>query len=490
MLSLAPRLSLVSHGRIDTRARAGLEPPRRATAASVVTAARATSPMGKKRRADPSTSRAFEVVEEGVVPPLPPRHAPPPATSTATADAPAPAPDDAPSKRARVAGPPPMDGTDDGRWNLAAVVRASFPDRFPTIASAKKSVRRGEVRVSGEVRRPDYRPAPGEPIAVVQRTAASAKMNLEDLPANLPRLRVAYEDAHAAIVVKPEGIPTVGNAERGNGWTAERMLPYFLTPTTGVDGALARPRPAHRLDAATGGLLVVAKTRRALASLCLAFENRLPRKRYRALLCGDAGTTAGTTAGTNSGPDSGTDAGGVVCGDEASSPGIASTSHPGASVITLPLSGQPCETHWRPVAVVPSERYGALTLVDMWPKTGRTHQLRRHASEALRRPIVGDARYTKGETKGGLDDSQGLFLWAVELTLPARAMPWREEEGGKDAEGAGAGGDENELVGRRETVSAAEVGVEEGDPDERWLRVRIEDPEKFAARMGGAIVER
>ena len=127
----------------------------------------------------------------------------------------------------------------------------------------------------------------------------------------------------------------------------------------------------------------------------------------------------------------------------------------------------------------------------MWPKTGRTHQLRRHASEALRRPIVGDARYTKGETKGGLDDSQGLFLWAVELTLPARAMPWREEEGGKDTAGAGAEGDENELVGQRETVSAAEVGVEEGDPDERWLRVRIDDPEKFAARMGpGAIVER
>jgi len=476
MLSLSPRLSPVSHGRIDTRARAGLERPGRATAAAVVTAARATSPMGKKRRAVASSSRAFEVVEEGVVPPLPPLHE----FSSSIADGPAPDPDDAPSKRARVAGPPPRDGTEDGRWNLAAVVRASFPDRFPTIASAKKSVRRGEVRVSGEVRRPDYRPAPGEPIAVVQRTAASAKMNLEDLPANLPRLRVAYEDAHAAIVVKPEGIPTVGNAERGNGWTAERMLPYFLTPATGVDGALARPRPAHRLDAATGGLLVVAKTRRALASLCLAFENRTPRKRYRALLCGDAGTNAADAVG---GDD-----------ENASSPGNVSASHPGASVITLPLSGQPCETHWRSVAVVPSERYGALTLVDMWPKTGRTHQLRRHASEALRRPIVGDARYTKGETKGGLDDSRGLFLWAVELNLPARAMPWREEDGGTAEDGGtrggGAGAGANELVGSRETVTAAEVGMKEGDPDERWLRVRIDDPEKFAARMGGAIVER
>ena len=158
-------------------------------------------------------------------------------------------------------------------------------------------------------------------------------------------------------------------------------------PDDGSGRRVGEARPAHRLGAATGGLLVVAKTRRALASLCLAFENRTPRKRYRALLCGDAGTNAADAVG----------------GDDknASSPGNVSASHPGASVITLPLSGQPCETHWRSVAVVPSERYGALTLVDMWPKTGRTHQLRRHASEALRRPIVGDAKYTRERPKAG-----------------------------------------------------------------------------------------
>ena len=81
MLSLSPRLSPVSHGRIDTRARAGLGPGR-ATAAAVVTAARATSPMGKKRRAVASSSRAFEVVEEGVVPPLPPFTSSPPRSRT------------------------------------------------------------------------------------------------------------------------------------------------------------------------------------------------------------------------------------------------------------------------------------------------------------------------------------------------------------------------------------------------------------------------
>ena len=67
---------------------------------------------------------------------------------------------------------------------------------------------------------------------------------------------------------------------------------------------------------------------------------------------------------------------------------------------------------------------------------------------------------------------------------------WRDSGGWRDPRRGVAGAGANELVGSRETVTAAEVGMKEGDPDERWLRVRIDDPEKFAARMGGAIVER
>ena len=90
-----------------------------------------------------------------------------------------------------------------------------------------------------------------------------------------------------AVVVKPEGVNTVGDA-RG-GWTAERMLPYFLAPTIGVEGALVRPRPVHRLDALTSGLLVVAKTRLAATSLSEAFTVERVTKRYRAVLCGCGG---------------------------------------------------------------------------------------------------------------------------------------------------------------------------------------------------------
>ncbi len=73
------------------------------------------------------------------------------------------------------------------------------------------------------------------------------------------------------------------------------------------------------------------------------------------------------------------------------------------------------------------ERDGrALMLVDFYPKTGRTHQLRRHSKEALGCPILGDARYSFAGEDGSHPD--GLFLWATGVIIPADAMPWRGSE--------------------------------------------------------------
>ena len=127
--------------------------------------------------------------------------------------------------------------------------------------------------------------APARDIAIVTRISSGKTLDIKDLPPSLPPLIVKYEDAHFAVVVKPEG------AEHGRGTAPavgppSECLPYFLSPTAGVEGALVRPRPVHRLDARTGGLLVVAKTRLAMTSLSEAFASRKVSKRYRAVLCG------------------------------------------------------------------------------------------------------------------------------------------------------------------------------------------------------------
>lgn len=66
-------------------------------------------------------------------------------------------------------------------------------------------------------------------------------------------------------------------------YSYSHLMPLAL-PSRSQD--LSKPRIAHRLDAATGGLLVVAKTSIAEAKIKKSFEQRLCKKRYRAIVFG------------------------------------------------------------------------------------------------------------------------------------------------------------------------------------------------------------
>ena len=352
---------------------------------------------------------------------------------------------------------------EDGKWNLAEATLAAFPSRFPTLASARKAVRRGEVAVcAGDgapaaPRRGDFRPSPGSRLELIQRVRSNKTDVLDPYPADVPKLTVVYEDDHCAVVVKPEHVVTVGAGKKFE-WTAERMAPYVTRPCVDTPGALARPQPVHRLDQATGGLLLFAKTRLAAAELGRAFENREPRKRYRAVLGGRLDERVFQTKGDD---DDGT----VV-------------SDPQTAVIDTPLSGKPCVTEWCVVRDASCDTHARVTLVDMWPKTGRTHQLRRHAAETLRAPILGDARYAPRGGKEAAAKEDGLFLWAVELRVPVSAMPWL---GIEKTRAQGGGGENGGGPFRHDFYDDGE-----GDEKTRWLRVRVDDPPKFARRLGSS----
>jgi len=348
---------------------------------------------------------------------------------------------------------------EDGKWNLAEATLAAFPSRFPTLATARKAVRRGEVAVADAdgarptPRRGDFRPSPGSRLELIQRVRSNKTEVLDPYPADVPKLVVAYEDDHCAVVVKPEGVATVG-ASRKFEWTVERMAPYFTRPCVDTPGALARPRPVHRLDQSTGGLLVVAKTRLAATELGRAFENREPRKRYRAVLGGSLGGFFGVP---------------LLVSDVSPS-----ERHRKVAVIDTPLSGKSCVTEWRVVRDAPCDTYERVTLVDMWPKTGRTHQLRRHAAETLRAPILGDARYARRDGKETAANEDGLFLWAVELAVPVSAMPWLGPENKTLLGGSSAVGEKG---------PSRDVFFYDDNENKRWLRVRVDDPPKFARRL-------
>lgn len=233
----------------------------------------------------------------------------------------------------------------------------------PSMKSVRKAVKAGKISVNGEtVYRRDFIVEAGQRIEVAEISTGAAKI----FPLKVP---VRYEDDHLAVVEKPPGVQTNGNRFR----TLERLLPANLAPSMEKD-ALTSPRPVHRLDRATGGLVLAAKTASAMVILSGRFRERAVHKKYSAVVSGRP-------------PDEG--------------------------LITAPVDGRPAETRYRVTATVPSLKNGSISLVELFPLTGRTHQLRIHMT-SIGHPIMGDPLYS---AEGLRYRGKGLFLHAAELSF-------------------------------------------------------------------------
>ena len=184
------------------------------------------------------------------------------------------------------------------------------------------------------------------------------------------------------------------------------------------EGSLSKPRIVHRLDAATGGLLVVAKTKQSEIKLKDHFANRVCKKRYRAIVFGRLKSN-----GENINDD----------GDDAKEKD--DTNYCGS--IDFPVGGRPALTKYSIVSHSRSNHpkaNGWITTVDLFPVTGRKHQLRRHL-QCIGHPIWGDLRYgpylkeeCQEEPLLGTDSAEDtihankyphyhLCLWALEITF-------------------------------------------------------------------------
>lgn len=205
--------------------------------------------------------------------------------------------------------------------------------------------------------------------------SAGQRLDWIDLQRNLPKtyrlpLEVVFEDDCLAVIQKPPGIEVSGNKFK----TVENALMGSVTPSTSTD-ALRWPRPVHRLDYSTSGLLLIAKTMQAQVSLGKSFESRCIRKRYCAVVTGSLLTDG---------------------------------------QVNDPIGGASACSEFRPIKEVKSLYNGTLTLVDLEPITGRTHQLRIHMAN-MGHPIMGDQKYG---VPGHVLRGKGLFLSAVELCFP------------------------------------------------------------------------
>lgn len=181
-------------------------------------------------------------------------------------------------------------------------------------------------------------------------------------------LELIYEDDYFAAVNKPAGFPTNGNYYK----TIENALPYNLKTSTQPD-ALNFPKPVHRLDNPTSGILLIAKTKSAQIQLHNQFEAKTIQKTYHAIVVGKL---------------------------------------PSSGIITTNVNSQSALTEYITVSQINALQNEHLTLVKLAPKTGRTHQLRVHLSE-LGFPIVGDKLYAPKNVMM----HKGLFLAATTISL-------------------------------------------------------------------------
>lgn len=181
---------------------------------------------------------------------------------------------------------------------------------------------------------------------------------LEENWAEDKELEILFEDDALVVVNKPSGLLSVpGKTITDSAYT--RLQQRYPD----VEG----PFVIHRLDMATSGLLVFALTKRANKSLQKQFISRSVQKRYVALLSGSVDQESGQINLP-------------MRGDPVDRP----------RQLVCYEHGKPAETYWEKISTI-----DGCSKLYLYPKTGRTHQLRVHCAHhlGLNLPMVGDGLY-------------------------------------------------------------------------------------------------
>lgn len=252
----------------------------------------------------------------------------------------------------------------------------------------KKLIEEQRVTVNGSAVSAHYKLKSGDRVELC--VPAPAPM---DALAEPIALNIVYEDDCMLAVDKPAGL-VVHPAPGHQTGTLVNALLHHCSYLAGI-GGVQRPGIVHRLDKDTSGLVMVAKTDAAHQSLTRQFKDRTLTKVYLALV-------KGKVASDN----------GII-----DSPIGRHKIHRKKMTSGAP-HGREAKTRYEVI-----QRFGHFTYLRLYPKTGRTHQIRVHLA-SIKHPVLGDTLYG-----GSLDPKypglsrQALHAHRLELLHPESGQP-------------------------------------------------------------------
>jgi 23S rRNA pseudouridine1911/1915/1917 synthase len=214
-------------------------------------------------------------------------------------------------------------------------------------------IRSGSLQLDGSTRRPRDKVEQGAVLSICAELETEVSWQGEDIS-----LDVVYEDTDILVINKPAGLVVHPAAGHSSGTLVNALLhdrPELANlPRAGI---------VHRLDRETSGLMVVAQTLPAHASLVEQLQARTVKREYLAVCIG--AMTGGATVEAPIGR------------------------HPRArkKMAVVVSGGKPAITHYRV-----QERFAHHTAINVRLETGRTHQIRVHMAH-VHYPLVGDPQY-------------------------------------------------------------------------------------------------
>jgi len=330
----------------------------------------------------------------------------------------------------------PIEADEDGLRHVHINIRRALPNRRldkylsgrlgkdVSRTALQRYIREGNVTVNGAVVKPSYRIRTDDDIDMMLPVVKPQEIPAENIP-----LDVVYEDDDIIAVNKQADL--IVHPARGNwsGTLVNALAWYFKVNWRDIkdlptSGEAFRPGIVHRLDRDTTGIMLVAKSELALWRLGYQFEHRKIHKTYTAIVHGLIDLDED-----------------VIDAPIGKHPRIREkyavhrkTGRP------YPSTAKDAVTRYKVLQRLPRiGRAGAsFTLVELYPKTGRTHQLRVHMS-CLHHPIVGDRMYGGGPlyrsqlegrsdiAEGPLIVRQALHAHTIEFAHPRTGVPMKLE---------------------------------------------------------------